>query len=357
MTKNGGGDLICQSNVTNSSCLTRFTREKTAKMAGQNYFGVSEVYTWLSSISHGLNLERLAPEFERRGFQSMHSLKYIGQNDLEVIINSPDKLLLAERRILEKELEEIKKPSLQPKELFPSPYTGSLQVVSPINSPVLVSTTRSGPASNSSVPVSGTMNQQSAVNESNEQSTTYLAKKSGELTENLSIIQTQIKSATDQLEIVRSQYEQASGKANGRRGKLCTRCHQPDHYRARCSNPACMDMNNCGASEKHPESKNEIAELQKLIKDLQKKEAKASEELQSFKLAKERSVNSFFAVMRPRLRRQNEGRYVDRFSLDKDLILLKKIFNNKIPVDTSRDWEMPFLIERYRRGLPSVNSM
>ena len=66
---------------------------------------------------------------------------------------------------------------------------------------------------------------------------------------------------------------------------------------------------------------------------------------------------AFFAVMRRRLRRQNEGRYVDRFSLDKDLILLKKIFNDKIPVDTSRDWEMPFLIERYRRGLPSVNSM
>lgn len=62
-----------------------------------------------------------------------------------------------------------------------------------------------------------------------------------------------------------------------------------------------MDMNNCGASEKHPESKNEITELRKLIKDLHKKEAEASEELQSFKLAKERSVNSFFAVMRPRL--------------------------------------------------------
>ena len=121
--------------------------------------------------------------------------------------------------------------------------------------------------------------------------------------------------------------------------------------------PDCMDMNNCGASEKHPQSKNEITKLQKLIKDLQKKEAKASEELQSFKLAKERSVNSFFAVMRPRLRRQNEGRYVDRFSLDKDLILLKKNVNNKIPVDTSRDWEMLFLIEQYRRGLPSVNSV
>ena len=58
-----------------------------------------------------------------------------------------------------------------------------------------------------------------------------------------------------------------------------------------------------------------------------------SEKLQSFKLAKERSINSFFAVMR--LRRQNEGRYVDRFFWDKDLILLKKIFDNKIAVDTS----------------------
>ena len=84
-----------------------------------------------------------------------------------------------------------------------------------------------------------------------------------------------------------------------------------------------MDMNNCGASEKHPESKIEITELRKLIKGLQKKEAKASEELQSFKLAKERSVNSFFAVMRPRLRRQNEGRYVNNvfifFKLDEIL--------------------------------------
>ena len=118
-----------------------------------------------------------------------------------------------------------------------------------------------------------------------------------------------------------------------------------------------MDMNNCGASEQHSESKNEITELQKLTKDLQKKDAKASEELQSFKLAKERSVNSCFAVMRPRLRQQNEAHYVDRFTLGKDLILLRKIFNNKIPVDTWRDWEMLFLIERYRRGLASVNNM
>ena len=66
-------------------------------------------------------------------------------------------------------------------------------------------------------------------------------------------------------------------------------------------------------------------ELLKLVKDLQKKEAKGQEELQSFKLAKERSVKNSFVVKWPRLRLQNEGRYVDRFALDKDLILLGKI--------------------------------
>ena len=100
--------MICQSKVSTNIV---FVLGKSAKMASQN----SEVHRWLSSISHGLNLERLAPEFERRGFQSIHALKYIEQNDLEIIINSPDQLLLAERRILEKEIEEIKKSSLQPK--------------------------------------------------------------------------------------------------------------------------------------------------------------------------------------------------------------------------------------------------
>ena len=101
-------------------------------------------------------------------------------------------------------------------------------------------------------------------------------------------------------------------------------------------------MRICLAGEKHPEAKSEIIELQKLIKELEKKKSKASQELLSFKLAKERSVNNFFAVMCPRLRRQNEMRYADRFILYKDLILLKKMLNNKIPVDESKDWELPF---------------
>ena len=103
-------------------------------------------------------------------------------------------------------------------------------------------------------------------------------------------------------------------------------------------------MQICGVSEKHPEIKTEISELQKLVKELEKKESKASDDLQKFKFAKERSLSNFFSVMRPRLRRQN-ARYVDRFQLDKDLVVLKKILQNKIPIDESRDWEFPHLID------------
>ena len=123
-------------------------------MASRIESGESEVYRWLSSISQGLNLQRLAPEFERRGFRAKHSLTYMAQNDLDIIINSPEEMLLAERRILEKELEGIKKPPLQPKELFPSPYTGPFQVV---NSAVEVgSLAPSVPCSNVAADVAGT---------------------------------------------------------------------------------------------------------------------------------------------------------------------------------------------------------
>ena len=59
----------------------------------------SEVYLWLHSISNGLGLERLAVEFESRGFRKTSSLKYIKLSDLDVLFPSPHKLLMAEKRI------------------------------------------------------------------------------------------------------------------------------------------------------------------------------------------------------------------------------------------------------------------
>ena len=53
--------------------------------------------------------------------------------------------------------------------------------------------------------------------------------------------------------------------------------------------------------------------------------------------------------MRPRLKIRNLIKYSDRVSLDRDLLILEKALNGKIPVfDTSEDWQLPVLIEQYR---------
>ena len=53
--------------------------------------------------------------------------------------------------------------------------------------------------------------------------------------------------------------------------------------------------------------------------------------------------------MRPRLKIRNLIKYSDRVSLDRDLLILEKALNGKVPVfDTSEDWQLPVLIEQYR---------
>ena len=64
----------------------------------------SEVNIWLKSLSPSMKLERLSPEFENRGFRSRRSLAYVKSEDLDSSFPSPDKLLLAERRLLKAEL-------------------------------------------------------------------------------------------------------------------------------------------------------------------------------------------------------------------------------------------------------------
>jgi len=62
----------------------------------------SELYNWLNSLPGGLHLERCSKEFESCGFQSLSSLKYLRPGDIEAFFPSPEKRLLAEKRILEK---------------------------------------------------------------------------------------------------------------------------------------------------------------------------------------------------------------------------------------------------------------
>ena len=83
----------------------------------------SEISDWLKSLSplHGSNLERLSNGFIKKGFKSNKSLTFIQPGDLDDFFPSPNRLFLAERRVLETEISQIKadyqKSKLQPKQL------------------------------------------------------------------------------------------------------------------------------------------------------------------------------------------------------------------------------------------------
>ena len=54
--------------------------------------------------------------------------------------------------------------------------------------------------------------------------------------------------------------------------------------------------------------------------------------------------------MRPRLKAQNPAKYIDRSSLDKDLMILQRALQNKVPLDEGYNWKLPSAIEDYKQG-------
>ena len=83
---------------------------------------MSEVYKWLKNLPGDLKLEKCSKEFESRGFHTLESVKYLRPGDIDAFFLSPEKLLLAEKRILESEIKAIvdpksKRTPLRPLEL------------------------------------------------------------------------------------------------------------------------------------------------------------------------------------------------------------------------------------------------
>ena len=81
-----------------------------------------EVYKWLKNLPGDLKLEKCGTEFESRGFHTLESLKYLSPGDIAAFFLSQEKPLLAEKRILEREIKAIvdlesKRTPLRPLEL------------------------------------------------------------------------------------------------------------------------------------------------------------------------------------------------------------------------------------------------
>ena len=118
--------------------------------------------------------------------------------------------------------------------------------------------------------------------------------------------------------------------------------------KANCKNNPCCDVTLFRLKDKHPELLNDIRTLQRDLEELEQKYGKAKNDNDVFQAARQRAKSSFFAIMRPRLKCQNPAKYVDRGALDRDLMVLQRVLQNKAPVDQADDWRLPSIIEEYK---------
>lgn len=58
--------------------------------------------------------------------------------------------------------------------------------------------------------------------------------------------------------------------------------------------------------------------------------------------------------MRPPSKSQNPAKYIDCVALDRDLMVLQRALQNKVPVDEGLDWRLPGITEEYKRGNVTV---
>ena len=96
-----------------------------------------------------------------------------------------------------------------------------------------------------------------------------------------------------------------------------------------------------------------VNELQREIKSLQSQAAEEEENIKHLASARERTKASFFAVMRPRLKAQDLLKYGTgkRTQLDRDLLILQRALNNKVPDwPESQDWKFPLIIDQFQNS-------
>ncbi|KAL9988280.1 hypothetical protein ACROYT_G002711 [Oculina patagonica] len=278
---------------------------------------MSEVFKWLQNLPGGLKLEKCSEQFESRGFSSLESLRYLRPRDIDAFFPSPEKLLLAEKRILESEIKALVDPENRRTPLRPVELCTRFNSAAGLNSNILSTTPCAEGTAGPSTSANGQENKP-------------LDKKANEMRENLLVLEVQISSAGDELQKLKSEQEKLTPLAAIRR-RICNRCHQTGHTKTTCKAAPCESSSNCKIREKHPEIKNKISALQAELKDLQKQHEKHKGELENFTAAREKSKSSFFSVMRNRLRLQNLLKYTDRLKLDKDLLVLQRALRNEVP--------------------------
>ena len=96
-----------------------------------------------------------------------------------------------------------------------------------------------------------------------------------------------------------------------------------------------------------------VNELQREVKSLESQAAEEEENIKRLASVRERAKTSFFAVMRPRLKAQDLLKYGTgkRIQLDRDLLILQRALNNKVPDwPEGQDWKLPLIIDQFQNS-------
>ena len=169
-----------------------------------------------------------------------------------------------------------------------------------------------------------------------------------DLAENVQIKRVLVQSAEEELSRLTGEQNDLQ-QLSALKGRVCGICHKQGHLRPRCTNAPCTSHTKCRLRDKNPELKQKINVLQKELKRLQNDAESAESRLKGFCEARSKASTSFFSVMRPRLKCRNLMRYSERVQLDRDLFILKKALNGKVPdFVPSEDWKLPILVEQYK---------
>ena len=179
-----------------------------------------------------------------------------------------------------------------------------------------------------------------------------LDSKQQEMTENLTVLRVQVATAKEELGKLNQQGKEYMTLAS-LRGCVCNNCHATGHTKTTCRNPPCSNIDSCKIKDKHPEHKMKVNELQREIKSLENQAAEEEANIKSLASAHERAKTSFFGLMRPRLKAQNLLKYGSgkRIHLDRDLLILQRALNNKVPDwGESEDWKLPLIIDQFQNS-------
>ena len=154
-------------------------------------------------------IERLADEFESRGFSTRKSLQYLQDGDLDYIFSSPKRLLLAEKRALDHELRQLKLKSQE---------SGSTAHLMPKQLQLGCNEPQTWPAEGeTATSITSTCKIDSP-----------LERRKQELVENVSFLETQISSAEDHFAKFKGENDLLQTVS---RRRICSHCHQSGHNR------------------------------------------------------------------------------------------------------------------------------